>query len=139
MLPFSFKKIGYFVIILSFILFFSIMLNFSFFHPFSDPWVGVFKWIGLGGLVLVTVSKEKNETSEIERLRFHCFFRNFFGILLIVVVFSLFNLFFTHDNVSIEIALGYLKDNDVSKFSIIFLAAHFFTFRKELRKIGNTL
>jgi hypothetical protein len=138
MLPFYCKRIGLFVIILSFVLFLSIMFNFSPFSLFTDAYVGVFKWIGLSGLILVTISKEKNETVEIERLRFHCFFRNFFGCLLIVVVFSLSNLLVTHDKVSIEKALGYLKDNDVSKFSFIFLSVHFFTFRKELRKMSNT-
>jgi hypothetical protein len=113
------------------------MLNFSFFSPFTDAWVGVFKWIGLGGLVLVTVSKEKNETPEIEVRRFRCFFRTFFGMLLITVLFSLSNLLFTHDKVSIEKAVWYLKDNDVLKFAILFLAVHFFSFRGELRKTSD--
>lgn len=138
MLSFYYKRIGYFIIALSFILFLLTMFHFSSFSPFTDAWVGVFKWIGLGGLVLVTMSGEKNETLEIETRRFRCFFRTFFGMLLVVVVLSLSNLLVTHDKVSIEKALGYLRDNDLLKFSITFLAVHLFSFRGELRKMGNT-
>jgi hypothetical protein len=98
---------------------------------------GVFKWVALGGLILVTISGEKNETPEIERLRFRSFFRNFFGMLLIGVVFSLSNLLITHDKISIEKALGYLRDYDLPKFSLSFLSVHLFSFRKELRKIKD--
>lgn len=138
MLPFYYKRIGYFVISLSVILFLSTLLNFSFFSPFTKVGLDFFKWIGLGGLILITVSKEKNETPEIEAGRFRCFFRAFFLMLLVVIVFSLSNLLFTHDKVSIEKALWYLKDNDILKFSIMLLAAHLYSFRSELRKMGET-
>lgn len=128
MLPFYFKKVGYIVIILSFVL--MVIIKTSFFSLLADAEYEVCKWVGLFGLVLVTVSKEKNETPEIEVRRFRCFFRTFFGMLLIVVVFSLSNLLFTHDKMSIEKALWYLKDNDVLKFSIMLLAVHFFSFCK---------
>ena len=136
MLPFYFKRVGYFVIILSFTL--MIIIKTSFFSLLTDAEYEVCKWIGLFGLVLITISIEKNETAETERLRFRCFFRVFFGMLLVVVVFSLSNLLFTNDKVSIGKALWYLKDNDVLKFSILFLAVHLSSFRRELKKLDRT-
>ncbi|PWJ52858.1 hypothetical protein CLV98_1305 [Dyadobacter jejuensis] len=139
MISFSFKKIGYWIIILSLVMFFFVMLNFDFFSPLMETWVGVLKWLGLSGLILVIISKEKNETAEIERLRYRWFFQTFFGVLLMIVVFSLSNLLVTDDAVSVDKALTYLKDNDLFKFSVIFLTVHFFAFRRELRKMGNIL
>lgn len=116
-----------------------VMLNFDFFSPFTETWVGVLKWFGLFGLILVIISREKNETAEIERLRYRCFFQMFFVMSLVVVVFSLSNLILTGGKVSMEKALGYLKDNDLLKFSAIFLTVHFFAFRREFKKMGNML
>ncbi|WP_159467129.1 hypothetical protein [Dyadobacter sp. 3J3] len=136
-LSFYFKKIGYWIVILSLVMFLLIMLNYVFFLPFTEIWVGGIKWLGLCGLILVTISKEKNETDEIERLRYRCFFQMFFATLLVVVVFSLSNLFVTHGKVSIEKALGYLKDNDMFKFTVIFMFIHLSSFRRELRKMDK--
>jgi hypothetical protein len=137
MLSFYFKKIGYGITALSLVMFLLIMLNYTFFSPFTEAWVGGLKWFGLCGLILVTISREKNETVETERLRYRCFFQMFFVMLLVVVVFSLSNLLFTDDAVSVDNALSYLMDNDLVKFSTIFLVAHFFVFRKELRKMSK--
>lgn len=137
MLPFYFKKIGYWIVILSLVIFLSIMLNYAFFLPFTEKWVGVLKWVFLFGLILITISREKNETAEIERLRYRCFFQMFFIMLLVVVMLSLSNLLLTRDKVSIERALGYLKDNDVLKFSILLLCGHLSSFSRELRKVGK--
>lgn len=134
MLSFYFKKIGCGLVILSLVMFFFVMLNFDFFSPLMETWVEVLKWLGLCGLILVTVSREKNETAEIERLRYRCFFQTFFGAFISIVVFSLSNLIVTDDAVSVDKALTYLKDNDLFKFSAVFLTVHFFVFRRELRK-----
>ena len=111
------------------------MLNFDFFSPLMETWVGVLKWLGLCGLILVTISREKNETAEIERLRFRCFFQTFFGAFISIVVFSLSNLLVTDDAVSMDKALTYLKDNDLFKFSVIFLTVHWSSFRSQLKKL----
>jgi hypothetical protein len=138
MISFSFKKIGYWITILSLVMFLLVMVNFGVFSPFTETWDGVLKWFALCGLILVTISREKNETAEIERLIYRCFLQTFFGVLLITVVFSLSNLPVTEDAVSVDKALTYLKDKDLVKFSTIFLTVHFFTFRREL-KMGNML
>ena len=139
MIPFYFKKIGYWIMILSLVMFLFVMLNFDFFSPLTETWVGGLKWFGLFGLILVTISREKNETAEIERIRYRCFFQTFFRVLLMIVVFSLSNLLVTDDAVSVDKALTFLKDNDLFKFSAIFLTVHFFAFRRELKKMGNML
>ncbi len=139
MISFYFKKIGYWIMILSLVMFLSVMLNFDFFSPFAETWVGALKWFCLCGLTLVIISREKNETAEIERLRYRSFFQTFFGVLLMIVVFSLSNLLVRDDAVSVDKALTYLKDNDLFKFSAIFLTVHFFAFRRELKKMGKML
>jgi len=137
MISFSFKKIGYWIVILSLVMFFFVMLNFDFFSPLMETWVGVLKWFGLYGLILVTVSREKNETAEIERMRYRCFFKTFFLAFISLVVFSLSNLLVTDDAVSVDKALTYLKDNDLFKFSVIFLTVHGFSFGSQLKKLSR--
>jgi hypothetical protein len=137
MLSFYFKKIGYGIAALSLVMFLLIMLNYTFFSAFTEAWVGGLQWFGLCGLILVTVSREKNETAEVETLRNRCFFQTFFKAFLIMVVFSLSNLLVTDDAVSVDKALTYLKDNDLFKFSVIFLTVHFFVFRSELKKMSK--
>jgi hypothetical protein len=121
--------------ILSLVMFLYVMLKFDFFSPFTEIWVGVLKWFALCGLVLVIISKEKYETAEIEGLRYRCFFQTFFRVLLMIVVFSLSNLLVTDDAVSVDKALTYLRDNDLFKFSVIFLTVHWISFRSQLKKL----
>jgi hypothetical protein len=135
MIPFQFKANGYVVIILSLVLFLSTIFNFPSISPFTDAWIEAIRWIGLGGLVLIAISKERIETQEIELVRFRSFFRMFFSGLMVVVVYSLSNLLFISNEISIEKILGYLNDYDLLKFSILFLALHLFSFRRELRKM----
>ena len=137
MIAFYFKKIGYWIMILSLVMFLYVVLKFDFFSPFTEIWVGVLKWFALCGLVLVIISKEKYETAEIEELRYRCFFQTFFGAFTSIVVFSLSNLLVTDDVVSVDKALTYLRDNDLFKFSVIFLTVHLFAFRRKLKKMGR--
>jgi hypothetical protein len=100
----------------------------------NDAWVEAVGWIGLIGIALVAVSKEKNETADIERLRFKSFFQGFFGMLLVVVTFSLSNLIVTDDKITIAKAVGYLRANDVLKFSYIFLITYLLSFRYKMKQ-----
>ncbi|GLU55975.1 hypothetical protein [Dyadobacter frigoris] len=134
MLSFSYKKIGYLLIVIAVIALLSTLIP-AFSHFKMDvKSSSVFGCFLVGGLIVVTFSKEKYETNEIETLRLKCFFKGFFAALAGIVAGSLANLLIPGKAVTVERAIGYLEDNSILKLCVLTLILHLIFFRKELKK-----
>ncbi|MCF0054154.1 hypothetical protein [Dyadobacter sp. CY356] len=135
MLSFSYKKIGYLFISLALMALLSTLIPIFFNFTMDTKSSSLFGWFLLGGLIVVTFSKEKYETNEIETLRLKSFFKGFFASLGGIVAGSLSNLLIPGKVISMESTISYLEDNSILKLCTLTLILHLILFRKELKKL----
>ena len=135
MLSFSYKKIGYLSVVLAMMALVSTLTPVFSHFTTAVKSSSAFGWFLVVGLIVITFSKEKYETNEIEVLRLRCFFKGFFAALAGIVVGSLANLLIPGKAVTLERAIGYLDDNSILKLCVLTLILHLIFFRKELKKL----
>jgi hypothetical protein len=103
--------------------------------PSRENSAGAFGWIFLCGLIAITFAREKDESKDIELLRFKCFFKAFFATLFSIAIGSLSNLLIPEKIITVGRALEYLGDNNILKLSVLTVVLHLIFFWNALKKV----
>ena len=126
MIPSQCKKIGFSLLILAT---FSWIL--SLFYNFNALGIEIAVIIFLIGLVIITLSKEVNETKEIAFLRFESFFFIFFGVFVGLVIITIINIALANKGITVNVIKDSINENNFVKFATISLACHLLYFNRK--------
>ena len=128
LIPNYYKKIGLSLLILAT---FSWVL--SLFYNFNALGIEIAVITFLVGMVIVTLSKEVNETKEIAFLRFESFFFIFFGVFVGLTIITIINIALANKGITVNVIKDSINENNFVKFATISLACHLLYFNKKKR------
>ena len=128
LIPNYYKKIGLSLLILAT---FSWVL--SLFYNFNALGIEIAVITFLVGMVIVTLSKEVNETKEIAFLRFESFFFIFFGVFVGLTIITIINIALANKGITVNVIKDSISENSFVKFATISLACHLLYFNKKKR------
>ena len=126
LIPNYYKKIGFSLLILAA---FSWIL--SLFYNFNALGIEIAVITFLTGLVIITLSKEVNETKEIAFLRFESFFFIFFGVFVGLVIITIINIALANKGITVNVIKDSINENNFVKFATISLACHLLYFNRK--------
>ena len=126
LIPNYYKKIGFSLLILAA---FSWVL--SLLYNFNALGIEIAVITFLIGMVIITLSKEVNETKEIAFLRFESFFFIFFGVFVGLTIITIINIALANKALTVNVIKDSINENNFVKFATISLACHLLYFNRK--------
>ena len=103
----------------------------SLFYNFNALGIEIAVITFLIGMVIITLSKEVNETKEIAFLRFESFFFIFFGVFVGLTIITIINIALANKGLSVSVIKYSINENNFVKFATISLACHLLYFNRK--------